>query len=217
MVPSLDNLAQAEAENLLVEKESRSTRKAAICGVRVETGRVIPHSQSPGYGLAVRPGTAVTFAISVHEEREQQIGSQATHASVSLFRPKSGQKARCHKDGDNVFRFEVTGTAFGLSERYGLLLWVRPVNPPSETPVWDLQRLPVNGISSIRGDGSWVGTGQIGNAMWPPHEGDLIDLAVSVADTQTITSLMSEPGVIVRSQPVGTSVEIASSVVITVR
>ncbi|MEW6574278.1 MAG: hypothetical protein AB1374_11665 [Bacillota bacterium] len=36
------------------------------------------------------------------------------------------------------------------------------------------------GIQAIEADGSWEGLAQIGNAQWPPHEGDLVDVAASL-------------------------------------
>ena len=56
---------------------------------------------------------------------------------------------------------------------------------------------------------------QIGNAQWPPHEGDVLDMAVTIADDDTVNQLMTEAGVVVRDQPVGVKSDTASNVVIT--
>lgn len=137
---------------------------------------------------------------------------------VSLSQPKAEEKVLCDRHADGVYRFSASGTSSGLSkQRHGLLLWVRPVRPPSETPGWYLQRPPVNGISEVGADGSWVGMAQIGNVQWPPHEGDLLDFAVTIADSDTINKLMTAPGVVVRSQPVGEKVSTALRVVVTLK
>src|SRR5256885_95636 len=52
VVPTVDNLSQAEAEDLLVKRglvpDGRPQYSASV-----PAGRVIPHSQSPSYGIAV--------------------------------------------------------------------------------------------------------------------------------------------------------------------
>ena len=53
--------------------------------------------------------------------------------------------------------------------------------------------------------------------MWPPHEGDILDIAVSIADRGSIAGLMSEPGVVVRSQPVGIKFETVMGLAVTMK
>lgn len=134
--------------------------------------------------------------------------------SVSLFQPKAGEKVRCVRGDDGIYRFSVRGTSSGTNG-FRLLLWVRPVSPRSETPGWYLQRPPANGISSVEADGSWAGIAQIGNLQWPPHEGDILDLIVTIADSDSANQLMAEAGVVVRYQPVGVVSDTASNVVVT--
>ena len=98
-----------------------------------------------------------------------------------------------------------------------MLLWVKPVNPPSEQPGWYLERPPGNGIVRVDSKGSWWGVAQLGNGLYSPHEGDSVGLAVSVADDTTVDKLMAEPGVVVRDYPVGVNTDIASGVVITLK
>lgn len=216
-VPSLDGLSQAEAEQLLV-KHSLIPEGRPQYTLEVEAGRVVPHSQSPNYGLPVRPGTIVSFAISVREDRSDGKTSPPSALAVTLFQPKGGEKVLCSRGGDNIYRLSVKGTSSGLSAgRYGLLLWLRPVKPPSDTPGWYLQRPPANGVNRIEGDGSWIGAAQVGNAQYPPREGDVFDLAVSLADNETINKLMAEPGVVLRNQPVGVKSDTALGVVATLR
>ena len=103
------------------------------------------------------------------------------------------------------------------SGAFKLLLWLRPVNPPSNVSGWYLQRLPEYGVTEVNADGSWSGTAQVGNAQWPPQEGAVIDLAVSVADHDTAARLMAEPGVVIRPQPIGVVSAIAARVALTFR
>jgi hypothetical protein len=53
--------------------------------------------------------------------------------------------------------------------------------------------------------------------MYPPHAGDVVDVAVSVAGEEEYRELMGRRGVVVEPAPVGASVDIASNVVIAVR
>jgi hypothetical protein len=216
-VPSLDGLSQAEAEDLLTKHELVPEGRPQYA-VSIEAGRVVPHSQSPGYGLSVHPGTVVSFAISVREELSPAQVTPPGDLAVELFQPRSGEKVRCSRGADGVYRLSVKGTSLGLSAGgFGLLLWMKPVNPPSETPGWYLQRPPTNGIAKVRPDGSWTGSAQLGNAQWPPHEGDVVDLAVTVADSNTVNGLLAEPGVVVRSEPVGIKSDTAVDVVAILR
>jgi hypothetical protein len=161
----------------------------------------------------VRPGTVVSFAISIHEEGPTTTDNPLGKLSVSLYQPKSGEKVRCFRGGDGVYRFSVSGTSSDVTAGgFELLLWLRPVNPPSDTPGWYLQRSPVNGVAGIGPDGSWTGTAQLGNSQYPPHEGDIVDLTVTIADKSTVNRLTAEPGVLVRNEPVGVKSDSATGV-----
>jgi hypothetical protein len=215
-VPKLDGLSQAEAEESLVGRGLVPNGRPQY-SFDVPEGRVIPHSQSPGYGLKVRPGTVVTFAVCTRQEKPD-IAPHTGNGAVTLFRPKAGEHLLCHRGADGIFRFEATGTSAGVSDSGpSLLLWVRPVNPPSESNGWYLQRPPSNGVMSVASDGSWIASGQVGNAQWPPHEGDSIDVAVSIADHRAVNELIAEPGVVIRNAPVGSKSAVASDVVITLK
>lgn len=63
IVPSLDGESQAQAEELLLRRRLvPNARPQYAAGVAKDT--VIPKSQDPAAGLAVKAGTVVTFAIS---------------------------------------------------------------------------------------------------------------------------------------------------------
>jgi len=91
------------------------------------------------------------------------------------------------------------------------------VNPPADRVGWYLQRPPVNGIPGVEADGSWSGVAQIGSAQYPPHEGNTVDLAVTIADNGEINKLMAEQGVVVRNQPAGVKSAMASGVILTLK
>jgi hypothetical protein len=211
-VPSLNELSQADTENILTRLNLVPEARPQY-GVNVDAGKVIPFSQNPKEGLLVKKGTVVSFAVNVRIPQET-VGSVPDVISLSLFSPRSGEKIHGIKGADNVFRFTVKGVSSGLSvQRCGLLLWMRPVKPPSEAFGWYLQRLPINGINKIEADGTWSGIIQIGNAAWPPNTGDIVDIAVTVASDSTIQNLMAEEGIVTRAEPVGGKVNIATGLV----
>lgn len=213
-VPSLGGISQAEAENLLTSKGLVPAGRPQY-GSGTNAGRVVPHSQSPGSGLRVRPGTMVSFAVSVREDPTPPSDGTHLNTGVALFHPKSGEGASFSRGADGVYKCFVSGTSTGLSAGgLALLLWLKPVNPPSDTQGWYLQRPPANGIFNVKADGSWSGVAQLGNAQWPPHEGDVFDLAVSAADDGTAKRLFAEPGVVVRNEPIGIKSDTATGVVV---
>jgi hypothetical protein len=159
----------------------------------------------------------VSFGVNLQEGRPQIEPTTKQDLAVTL-ELKAQDKVVCAGGADNIHRCSVRGNSSGLTGGgYGLLLWVKPVRPPSDTPGWYLQRPPSNGIDSVAGDGSWNGVAQLGTPQWPPHDGDIFDVAVSIADNDTINRLMAESGVVIRNQPVGVKVEAAHGLVLTLR
>lgn len=137
-------------------------------------------------------------------------------AKVSLFKPKSHDRCVFTMGSDGMFRCAVEGTVKDFSDPgLRLLLWLRPVNPPADG--WYLQRPPLNGVSTIEAGGRWHGVAQIGSVQWPPHERDVVDISVTIVDAKTAQNLLSQPGVVVRGQPVGIASDIASSVIVTLK
>jgi hypothetical protein len=214
-VPVLDKLSQADAENLLFSHKLVPQPRPQI-SEEVPAGLVIPHSQDPSAGINVRPGTTVSFGVSV----SQQINPHPDHSdnvpTASLYQPKSGEGFRCTVGGDGICRCKITGTSSGVDNRHHLLLWLKPVRPPSDQFGWYLERSG-NGINRIEPDGTWVGVAQVGNAQYPPHERDVVDVAVSVVDDLVLRDLMGKGGVVVEPQPIGLHSDISSNVVITFR
>ena len=216
-IPGCANLSQTEAEDLLIKhKLIPSARPQYAQGV--PAGRVIPQSQSPAPGLLVANESVITFGVSQQSMAEQSPPSQALSppggSDLQLFEPKDRGMLKCSRGVGGITRCSVSGIT-GDKSGARLLLWLQPVDPPSETPGWYLQRPPMNGIKRIENDGNWNGTVQIGDAQYPANEGNQVDVAVSILDSDEAKRLLSELGVVVRDQPQGTKVRTASRVVVT--
>ena len=125
-----------------------------------------------------------------------------TVADVTVTNPQAGTSVTCRQNVV-IYRCSVTGQVVALAGGEELLLWVRPIQPPSERAGWYLQRRPFNGVETIAPEGTWAGTIQIGNADFPPHDGDLLDVAVTVVSREAAEELRQRPEVVVELQPVG--------------
>jgi len=217
-VPILDKLSQAEAEKLLINNKLVPQPRPQM-STEVTTGLVIPHSQEPAAGIRVNPGTFVSFGVSTqaagaNTQTAPKDGGVPEGLSVRLFQPKSGEALRCAAGGDGIYHCAVRGVSSGVQiGGFHVLLWLKPVSPPSDRFGWYLQRSG-NGVERINNDGSWTGILQIGNAQYPPHQNDTIDLAASVVDDGAFHELMARGGVIVESEPVGFRIDIASNITI---
>jgi hypothetical protein len=214
-VPDLSGLSRAEAEEVLSKRGLGAEPRPQYSDV-VEAERVIPRSQEPAPGIKVRRGAVVRFGVSTGPPPTRAIKEPSKGGvSVTLFRPKSGERAVCIRDGEGIYRFDVEGVSSGVyGEALALLLWVQPVSPRSETPGWYLQRAPVNGVRGPDADGSWKGVGQLGNRQWPPHGGDTFNVAIAVAPSDEAEELMARPGVVTRMDPVGFPSDAAMKVVV---
>jgi hypothetical protein len=217
-VPSLDGLSQAQAEDLLRQNELIPQARPQYSD-SADAGRVIAHSQSHAPGLSVRPGTVVAFAVGEGGEGGETtppVNPTPNPMTVSLFKPKSGETISLIHGPNGIYRLSAQGTSSGLvDDRYGLLLWLRPVNPPAEG--WYLQTPPKNGVTSIDASGTWTGVAQIGNAQYPPHQGDTIDLAITITTKGDIDKLKAEQGEVVRNEPIGVKTAKASGIVVTLK
>jgi hypothetical protein len=174
------------------------------------------------YSTKVMVWTGKTASISPRLRYVSTITPTATTTPtqtmvwVSLLSPKNNENVKFTSDADGIYTCTINGLSSGvLNSNSRLLLWIRPINPPSERPGWYLQRDP-NGVSIIHYDGSWFGIAQLGNAQWPPHTGDTFDVAVTITDKATGSQLMAESGDVVKSSPVGSPSDIAASVVVMV-
>jgi len=137
--------------------------------------------------------------------------------TLLLAQPKTGQKIHCLRTPDGIYKCTIKGWAAGfLPGQQVLLLWVKPVNPASGG--WYLQCARGSVIRSLDANGSWSGLVQIGNLDYPPHEGDIVDFAVTLAETDVANHLLSElPTVIVHGSPVGIKSDIAREAILTLQ
>ena len=213
-VPTLDGLSQAEAEDKLRSYHLVAQSRPQYAQV-ADAGRVIARSQNPSAGISVRRGTVVSFAVG--ERGETPPDNPANGMAISFFKPRAGEKVSCSRGADGIYKLSAEGTSSGVSTAtHDLLFWVRPVNPPADRIGWYLQRPPSNGVT-LRADGSWTAVAQIGNAQFPPHEGDTVDLAVTIAEKTAIAKLKAELGVVVLDQPLGGKSAAVSPVTLTLR
>jgi hypothetical protein len=157
---------------------------------------VVASSQDLLPGTRVRVGTVVRFGVSTPTAADPgRTGSPDSSfgGGVSIFSPTNGGEITPKRDADNVFRFDVEGTIDGVDlTKSMLLLWVQPIDPPSDQPGWYFQRLP-NGIRSVSGN-RWRGTCQLGNQQYPPHDGDTVDVAASVVPGDEAQRLLARQG-----------------------
>ena len=216
-VPRLDNLSADRAEQLLNGLSLvPAARPQHVAGI--EPGRVIPNSQDPVAGLDVKPGTVVSFAVAMAGSGPAASSSPSQLPSLSLFEPRAGAIFKCTRRPDGVGSIAVKGTVRGVQGgARDLLLWLRPVTPASDVSGWYLQRPPTSGVGTVNPDGTWSGTAQLGNSQYPPQEGAVVDIAVSVVDRETAARLMAETGVVTRNEPIGVVSATASGVVLTFR
>jgi hypothetical protein len=196
-VPDLSDLSRDEAElRLSAMKLVGVPQPQEAPNTRPEY--VIPASQNPLPGTRVQPGSLVRYSIStatsvVSGGRSDADGS-AGSGEVSIFSPRDGGDVAPRRGADNIFRFEIEGTIEGVDlSRSSLLLWVQPIEPPSDQPGWYLQRLPANGVRSISGT-AWRGVCQLGNQQYPPHDGDVVEVAASVVPAEEATRLDARQG-----------------------
>ena len=116
--------------------------------------------------------------------------------------PINNGKIECKKGSDSTYKVLIKGTSSGIvNSNYSLLLWLYPVSPRSEISGWYLQK-NINGIK-INNDGSWEGIAQIGNIQYPPQQGDIIDISVSVIEENIAAEMLYEKNVTIRSKPIG--------------
>lgn len=159
---------------------------------------VVPSSQTPLPGTKVRRGTLVRYSISAPTSLlpggTNGLGDSTVAGLVSIFSPRGGGRVVPKRGADNIFRFDVEGTIKGVDlTKSSVLLWVQPVQPPSDQRGWYLQRPPSNGIRSVS-ETSWHGVCRIGNQEYPPHDGDVVEIAASVVLAEEAARLQASQG-----------------------
>jgi hypothetical protein len=150
------------------------------------------------------PMTSLVFTLLITNAVTSQQTRQGAGETASLSQPRKDGQLDCAPDAGTIYRCTVSGTATSIAAGHELLLWVRPVQPPSESEGWYLQRRP-NGVLNRSGS-SWNGKVQIGSRDYPPHDGDIVDIAVSIADKAELDRLMREAGTVIKPDPSGAPV-----------
>ena len=147
--------------------------------------------------------SALAFAVVNAATQQQNLASRTgMEPSVSLTRPRSNSTIDCSRHSDGLYRCSVSGTAqLGAHDDVQLLLWMKPLRPAGDG--WYLQRGKINGIQSIGRGGAWNALAQLGNAEWPPAEGHVVAVAVTIAPRADAVKLLSAEGVVVRSALTG--------------
>lgn len=205
-VPDLSNASKDEALSHLkhIRLVVDASSVAEVYDKTVEKGKVIPMSQAPVAGQLVERGTRASLSVS--------LGPQP----VVTTSPVNKGKASCSKFADGLYRISLAGVSH-LSKGQTLLVWVKPVSPSSELPGWYLQREPGNGLRYIAQDGAWEALAQVGNPQNEPKTGYLIDLAVSVIDSESATRMLDNTDLVTAPSPEGAYVEYLAGIVIEIK
>lgn len=194
-VPDLSNLSRDEASIRLADaglQEAAQPQESP----HTRPHHVIAQSQNPLPGTKVKRDTVIRFSVNTDtsvESGQTETNIAESGVSVSVLAPAGGNHIMPARGADGIFRIDIEGTIVGASEDATLLLWLQPIDPPSDQPGWYLQRLPSNGIRSISGD-RWRGICQIGNQQWPPNNGDVVDVVATLVPTQEVLRLQARQG-----------------------
>jgi len=195
-VPDLAGLSRDEAELRLTSlKLAPAPQPQQAPNIPLE--HVVPSSQEPLPGTKVRRGTVVRFSVSsptsLPGDQTQSDGGPNSNL-VTIFTPRDGSEVTPKRGADNIFRFEVQGTIEAVDlAKSQVLLWLQPIEPPSEQPGWYLQRLPDEGVRSVSGN-TWRGVCRIGSEQWPPHDGDVVDVVSTVVAGDEAQRLLARQG-----------------------
>jgi len=114
-----------------------------------------------------------------------QLGQLVAGLQITCI--KSGEKLPVRLKPDGGF-FNVSGTAAGIGDDRELIMFVNTGDP--EAPGWFFQMWP-NGITDIDGE-KWSAQGQIGNAQYPPGQGQKIHIRILAVKKQDAKRLRDE-------------------------
>lgn len=210
--PDLDGLSQDAASKTLEDLNLiPSPSQKNSCDI--VNKYVIPKSQDPIPGTMVFKDTRVYFDISngiCPSSTPTQTSLTPTPtlsplctgpASVQLSNITNGDRLEPIPDANGIHTIKIMGKSSNIyCSGFELLLWMKPISPPSERPGWYLQKSP-NGIAHLNEDGSWEGTIQVGNSMYPPNNGDMVSILVNAIRKEEAISLLAENKVIVIPLP----------------
>lgn len=130
--------------------------------------------------IARHKGTVVRYAVSVASSVVESGASQGVSSgTASIYSPTDNGEANLTRAPDGVYKFEVDGIVSMDTSKSELLLWVQPINPPSNLSGWYLQRAKGFGVVSLVG-GRWRGICQLGNSDYPPRDGHTAQVVATV-------------------------------------
>lgn len=162
-VPNLDYLPLEEAEDRLAD-QCLDFVVVPVVRSDIEVGRVVPNSQSLSPGQLVRSNTKVSLSVS-------------DEGTSALAYPRSNSQVDCIRRSEGFCTITVEGMASALVSRdqLRLLLWAK-----SRESGWYLQDSGPTQTILDRPDQTWTRQAQIGNSRYPPSDGELVDLALTV-------------------------------------
>ncbi len=198
VVPDLEGLIAEDAIDLLEQNDLVPSIDSQIT-MQVNPGHVIPDSQSPAPGKKVGAKTKVNFSIGIAGEN-----------NIQFVAPLPDAEVKCEVLPSSIGRVYVSAN-INVYPNQVPLLWVKGVNP--STPVWYLQQYPFGLTKSPEKD-FWSGHAQIGNQEYPPQDGSIFNFAITILDNEAYEKLISTPGEISYSTPVGRSLKAVNNVVL---
>ncbi len=163
VIPNLDYLTLAEAEDRLSDQRLDSI-VFPVDKPGIQLGRVLANSQSLSPGQLVRSGTPISFGVS-------------DEGTSSVEHPSINGQVDCIRTSEGFCTITVEGRASALVSdgQLRLLLWVK-----SQQSDWYLQDPTSTQTTLIRPDQTWTRQVQVGNVRYPPSDGELVDLALTV-------------------------------------
>lgn len=206
-VPDLENMSQAEAERQLSEAGLKSAVRPQV-HPRTPKGRVIRGSLDPAAGTLVEPETVVHFGVSTMDVAP----STTCRANLTISKPNRVAPLRCEVAPEGYGLCEVAGTVNHISGKCAIALWVRLVRPQAGRFVWYFQRGGAGHVE-LKPDNSWDGTVQVGDTVYIPHRGDVVDISASIVDRDALDELLAMPGIIAE-EPVGQHVSVRARLIL---
>jgi len=176
-VPHIDNEELADAERLLSER-GLFPYVIPVTSPTTDIGKVVSGSQEPKAGLRMPRGIQVQFKVS-------------DEGSNSLDAPKSDSTTDCVMKPDRVCVITAEGKASKEVDQGNLavILWSR-----TTSSAWYLQFPDTRKPKPHNNPGRWSYEAEIGNPTYPPSEGTVVSLVVTVVSRETAAGLEQEKG-----------------------
>lgn len=146
-----------------------------------------PPSASPPSAI---PSPTSTLLASTPSPSRPSASSPSSTVALAIH---DGSELSCTLTSDGA-TCSVQGTAH-IDTGIQLLLWVEPVSPHADSPGYFIQR-GVDGVTRQPRSGpasAWEGVIQIGNAIYPPCQGDTLNIIVTAVDANAAADLLNGP------------------------